>query len=94
MNRFWLIFFIFGTGGVLVACTEKPPQGRWEALETVDVYAEKFNLSKVAFRVKKGEICAIGEKWHADKEQGYKEIICPQGRGWVANTELFKKISD
>jgi hypothetical protein len=94
MNRFLLMLCVFGIVSILVGCAEKPPQGRWEALDWVDVYSEKFNLSKVAFRVKKGEICAIGEKWYADKEQGYKEIICPQGRGWVVNTELFKKISD
>lgn len=80
--------------GFLTGCSDTPPHGQWEATGSVDVYAEKFKVSKLAFEVQKGDICSLGDKWHADKDLSFKEVVCKKGRGWIINDENFKKISD
>lgn len=74
---------------VTVACSEEP-HGRWQATERVEVLPEKFNPSGLAFYIEKGEICALSDKWHNDKDFSYKEVNCAKGRGWIITDDPFK----
>jgi hypothetical protein len=76
------------------ACGEAPPHGKWEATARIEVLPEKFNPSGLAFYVEKGEICALGDKWHVDKDLSYKEVSCEKGKGWIISAKGFKKLSD
>lgn len=94
--KYILAFFtVFYSIINMSGCTEeKPPHGRWEATKNISVYAEKYNPMNLAFEVQKGDICALGDKWHVDKDLSYKEVSCEKGKGWIISAQGFKKISD
>jgi hypothetical protein len=77
----------------LSACSYEP-HGRWEATKKVEVLKERGHLTSTVFFVEIGEVCALSEKWHLQKEMRYKEVVCPKGKGWITDEENFKKLSD
>lgn len=78
----------------MTACKEQPPQGKWLATKRIEVHKEKFHPMTIFFYVEQGEVCALGDKWHPDKDLAYKEIVCSKGRGWITDDTHFKKLSD
>lgn len=84
------IFLI--TSVVLTACSYEPT-GRWEAMDTVDIYTNNDHPLIVAFVVEKGEICAVSEEMIIRKDLGYSQVSCAKGRGWNTSGR-FKKLSD
>jgi hypothetical protein len=46
----------------------------------------------VAFVLNAGDVCAFGQQWSFEKELRYKEVICPQGKGWITSDTPFKKL--
>ncbi|MFG0789293.1 hypothetical protein [Delftia tsuruhatensis] len=54
--------------------------------------AEKGDPQTVAFVLNAGDVCALGQQWSFEKELRYKEVICPQGKGWITFDTPFKKL--
>jgi hypothetical protein len=75
------------------ACNNSP-HGRWEATKKIEVLKERGHLTNVAFFVEIGEVCALSDKWHIQKEMRYKEVVCSKGKGWITDEDHFKKLSD
>lgn len=75
-----------------LGCSQ-PPNGRWEATQSVDVLLKKGDPQTVAFVLNAGDVCALGQQWSFEKELRYKEVICPQGKGWITSDTPFKKLS-
>ena len=78
---------------LLISGCSHEPSGRWEATQSVEVYATNDHPLKVSFIVEKGELCAISEETLIRKDQGYKQVSCAKGKGWIADS-YFKKLSD
>ena len=76
---------------ILSACTD-PPQGRWEATDQVEVYAESDDTFTVKFHLAKGDVCAISPDVKVTKSLGYQKVACPQGDGWIINDNAFRKL--
>lgn len=76
----------------LTACSYDPT-GRWEAMDTVDIYKNNNHPLIVAFVLEKGEICAISEDIILRKDLGYAQVSCEKGRGWDKSGR-FKKLTD
>lgn len=80
------------TSFTLTACSYEPT-GRWEAMDTVDIYANNDHPLIVAFVLEKGEICAVSEEMIIRKDLGYTQVSCAKGRGWNTSGR-FKKLTD
>lgn len=75
-----------------LGCSQSP-SGRWEATQSVYVLLKKGDPQTVAFVLNAGDVCALGQQWSFEKELLYKEVICPQGKGWITSDTPFKKLS-
>ena len=68
------------------------PEGRWEAVERVEVYRNDDSF-KVVFYISRGEVCSISPRWEINKAAAYKKVVCEKGVGWIMDDRFFKKIN-
>lgn len=76
---------------MLFAGCQEPPEGKWEAIERVEVYRNDDSF-KVLFYILPGEVCSLSPEWDAKKAAGYKRVICEKGEGWIMDDTPFKRV--
>lgn len=77
----------------LCGCSDRP-QGRWEVVAFIDVYADNDDVAPVIFSLAPGDVCALSAGWSYQKVYRFKRVSCSKGSGWVMADDEFRKIAD
>lgn len=76
---------------VLAGCSDTP-NGRWQVVAPINVYAANEDSAPVEFRLQPGEICALGDDWSYQKAFRFKRVACEKGEGWVMTDSEFERV--